>query len=50
MQNNEDENLLIAKIADKIKTSKTQNKITNSYFLNEFQISMVEKQLLKKRK
>ena len=47
MQNNEDEKLLIAKIADKIKISKTQNKITNSYFLNEFQISMVEKQLLK---
>lgn len=47
MQNNEDEKLLIAKIADKIKISKTQNKITNSYFLNEFQISTVEKQLLK---
>lgn len=47
MQNNEDEKLLIAKIEDKIKISKTQNKITNSYFLNEFQISMVEKQLLK---
>ena len=44
---NEENKLLIAKITDKIKTSRTQNKITNSYFLNEFQISMVEKQLLK---
>lgn len=45
MQNNEDDKLLIAKISDKLKISKTQNKITNSYFLNEFQINLVEKQL-----
>lgn len=50
MQNNEEDKLLIAKIADKIKISKTQNKITNSYFLNEFQISMVEKELVKMQK
>ena len=45
MQNNEEDKLLIAKIADKIEISKTKNKITNSYFLNEFQVSMLEKQL-----
>lgn len=47
MQNNEEDKLLIAKITDKIKISKAQSKITNSYFLNEFQIGMLEKQLLK---
>jgi len=47
MQNNEEDKLLIAKILDKIKISKTQNKITNSYFLNEFQINLVQKQLQK---
>lgn len=35
--------LLISKITDKIKFSK--NRITNSEFLNEYQISMVEKEL-----
>lgn len=47
MQSNEEDKLLIAKILDKIKISKTQNKITNSYFLNEFQINLVQKQLQK---
>lgn len=41
MQNND--KLLISKIIDKIKFSK--NRITNSEFLNEYQISMVEKEL-----
>jgi len=49
MQNNEDDKLLIAKVLDKIKISNTQNKITNSYFLNEFQINMLEKQLQKEK-
>ena len=43
MQNND--KLLLPKIIDKIKLSK--NKITNSEFLNEYQISMVEKELRK---
>ncbi len=47
MQNNEEDKLLIAKILDKIEISKKQNKVTNSYFLNEFQINMLEKQLQK---
>lgn len=37
--------LLLSKITDKIKFSK--NRITNSEFLNEYQISMVEKELKK---
>lgn len=41
MQSND--KLLISKIIDKIKFSK--NKITNSEFLNEYQISIVEKEL-----
>ena len=41
MQN--DDKLLISKIIDKIKFSK--NRITNSEFLNEYQISMVEKEI-----
>lgn len=41
MQNND--KLLLSKITDKIKFSK--NKITNSEFLNEYQISMIEKEL-----
>ncbi|MBO5413135.1 MAG: hypothetical protein J6A29_02345 [Clostridia bacterium] len=43
MQNND--KLLLPKIIDKIKLSK--NKITNSEFLNEYQISAVEKELRK---
>ena len=43
MQNND--KLLISKILDKIKFSK--NRITNTEFLNEYQISMVEKELRK---
>lgn len=47
MQNSEDDKLLIAKILDKIEISKKQNRITNSYFLNEFEINSVQKQLQK---
>ena len=47
MQNNEDDKLLIARILDKIEISKKQNRITNSYFLNEFEINLVKKQLQK---
>lgn len=47
MQNSEDDKLLIAKILDKVKISKKQNRITNSYFLNEFEINLIQKQLQK---
>ena len=40
-----DNNLLIAKIEDKIKQTKTKNKTTNSDFLNEQQIAIIEKEL-----
>lgn len=40
-----DNKLLIAKMQDKIRICKTQNKITNSEFLNEQQISVAEKEL-----
>ena len=40
-----DNKLLLAKINDKIRLSKTQNKVTNSEFLNENQIAIVEKEL-----
>lgn len=43
MQNND--KLLISKILDKIKFSK--NRITNSEFLNEYQITIIEKELRK---
>lgn len=46
MENNQ---LLIAKILDRIKISKIQNRITNSEFLNEYQISDIEKELTKLR-
>lgn len=45
MQNSEEDKLLIAKILDKIEISKKQNRITNSYFLNEFEINLIQKQL-----
>ena len=41
-----EDKLLLSKIIDKIKFSK--NRITNSEFLNEYQIMMVEKELRKK--
>lgn len=41
------EKILLSKILDKIKFSKTRNQITNSEFLNEYQISMIEKELRK---
>ena len=44
MENNQ---LLIAKIEDKIRISKTQNKITNTEFLNENQIAFTKKELIK---
>jgi len=44
MENNQ---LLIAKIEDKIRISKTQNKITNTEFLNEQQSVLVKKELEK---
>ena len=39
--------LLIAKIEDKIRICKTKNKITNSEFLNEYQIEYIKKELIK---
>lgn len=41
--------LLISKIIDKIKFSKIKNKITNSEFLNDFQINMIKKELAKNK-
>lgn len=46
MENKQNNKLLIAKIEDKICISKNQNKITNSEFLNEFQVAVVQKELL----
>ncbi len=40
-----EDKLLLSKIIDKIKFSKSKNQITNSEFLNEYQISIVEKEL-----
>lgn len=45
----ESNQLLIAKIEDKIRTSKTQNKITNTEFLNESQIDFSKKELIKQK-
>ncbi len=45
-----DNKMLIAKIMDKIKFSETRNQITNSEFLNEYQIMIIEKELLKTNK
>jgi len=39
--------ILLSKIIDKIKSSKTRNQITNSEFLNEYQINIIEKELKK---
>lgn len=47
MKVNQDDKILISKIIDKINFSKTKNKITNSQFLNEYQIAMIEKELKK---
>ena len=41
-----DNKLLIAKMHDKIKICKTQNRITNMDFLNEQQIAILEKELI----
>ncbi len=49
MQNTQERNLLIAKCTDKIKISKKQNKITNSDFLNSYQIGEVQKALFKEK-
>lgn len=43
MQTNQNEKILIAKIMDKIKFSKS--KITNTEFLNEYQIRFIDKEL-----
>jgi len=42
-----DNKLLIAKIEDKIRICKTQNKIVNSEFLNEQQIAFIKRELYK---
>lgn len=47
MQNNQENKLLIAKIEDKIRISKTRNKIVNSDFLNKYQTSYIQKELIK---
>ena len=45
----ESNQLLIAKIEDKIKKSKIQNKIANTEFLNESQIAFSKKELIKQK-
>lgn len=47
MQNNQENKLLIAKIEDKIRISKTRNKIVNSDFLNKYQTSYIQKEHIK---
>lgn len=47
MQINQNEKILIPKIMDKIRFSKSR--ITNTEFLNEYQISIIDKELRKKK-
>ncbi len=47
MQNIETDKLLLAKIMDKFKISKCKNKIVNSNFMNEYEISIVKNELKK---
>lgn len=45
MQNNQEDKIIISKVLDKLKTSKIRNKITNTEFLNEYQISIIKREL-----
>ena len=45
-----DNKFIFAKINDKAKTSNSQNKITNSEFLNEFDMALIEKEMISKNK
>ena len=47
MQTNQDDKILISKVLDKIEMSKIKNKIANTEFLNEYQISVIKKELNK---
>lgn len=44
-EENLEERLLIAKLTDKIKESKTKNKIVNTEFLNMHQKNIVQREL-----
>lgn len=47
MENKDENKLLITKTFDQIRITKTKNKIMSSEFLNEYQISFIEKELIK---
>jgi len=47
MLKNQSDKILVSKILDKLRYSKTRNKVTNSEFLNEYQINIIEKELQK---
>ena len=47
MQTNQEDKILISKALDKIEMSKIKNKIANTEFLNEYQISVIKKELNK---
>lgn len=49
MQGNQEDKLLLSKIFDKIKFCKQKNKITNSFFLNEYEVSLIMKELVKNK-
>ena len=44
-EENSEERMLIAKLTDKIKESKTKNKIVNTEFLNMHQKNIIQKEL-----
>ena len=45
MENRDEEKLILAKLNDKIRLSKTRNKIVNTEFLNMYQESVVRKEI-----
>lgn len=49
MQNMQADKLLLAKLVDKLKISKSKNKIVNTDFMNEYQITIVKNELQKSK-
>ena len=45
MENRDEEKLILAKLNDKIRLSKTRNRITNTEFLNMYQENVIKKEL-----
>lgn len=45
MQNNQEDKIIISKVLDKLETSKIRNRITSTEFLNEYQISIIKREL-----